>query len=72
MGIEGSEGIEGIEAGGPGAVVGGGRGTDGGTDGVGAGGSLVCSAIGDRSPSGLSAAARPRLVPEGEDERNEA
>ena len=56
MGVEGSEGIEGIEARGPGAVVGGARGTYGGTDGVGAGGSSVCSAIGDRSPSGLSAA----------------
>ena len=37
-------------------MVGGAGGTNGGTDGAGAGGSLVCSAIGDRSPSGLSAA----------------
>ena len=37
-------------------MVGGSEGTDGGTDGAGAGGSSVCSAIGDRSPSGLSAA----------------
>ena len=56
MGTEGSEWIEGIGAGGTGVVVDGARGTDGGTDGAGARGSSVCSAIGDRSPSGLSAA----------------
>ena len=55
MGAEGSEGMEGIGAGGTGAeatgaVVGGAEGTDIGTDGDGAGGSSVCSAIGDRSP----------------------
>ena len=32
----------------------------------------MCSAIGDRSPSGLSIVARPRLIPEGEDERHNA
>ena len=37
-------------------MVGGAEGTSGGTNGAGAGGSSVCSAIGDRSPSGLSAA----------------
>ena len=46
MGAKGSEGIKVIGAGGPGAVVGGAEGTDGGTDG----------AIGDRSSSGISAA----------------
>ena len=37
-------------------MVGGVEGTNGGTDGAGAGGFSVCSTIGDRSPSGLSAA----------------
>ena len=37
-------------------MVGGAEGTGGGTDEVGAGGSSMCSAIGDRSPCGLSAA----------------
>ena len=37
-------------------MVGGAEETDGGTDGAGAGGSSVCTAIGDKSPSGLSAA----------------
>ena len=37
-------------------MVGGAEGTGEGTDEVGAGGSSVCSTIGDRSPSGLSAA----------------
>ena len=55
MGAECFEGIDDIGAEGPGVVVGGTEGTDGGTDGAGAGGSLVCSAIGDRSPNGLSA-----------------
>ena len=54
-GAEGSEGIEGIGAGGTGAgatgvVVGGADETDT----VGAGGSLLCSATGGRSSSGLS------------------
>ena len=57
MGIraEGSEGIEGTEAGGTGAVVDGGRRTDVGTEEAAAGGSSVCSAIGGRSSSGISA-----------------
>ena len=55
MRAEGSKGIEGIGAGGPGAVVGGAGGTDGGTDGAGSGGSSVCSVIRDKSPNGLSA-----------------
>ena len=63
MGAEGSEGIEGIGARGLGAVVGGARGTDGGTDGAGAGGSSVCLAIGDKSPSGLSAASSSSAGP---------
>ena len=52
-----SEGIEGTGAEGTGVVVGGAGATDGvgGTDGAGAGGSSVCSAIGNRSPYGLSA-----------------
>ena len=37
-------------------MVGGAEWTDGGIDGARAGGSSVCSAIGDRSPSGLSTA----------------
>ena len=37
-------------------MLGGAEGTGGGTDEVGAGGSSVCSIIGDRSPCGLSAA----------------
>ena len=65
MGAEGSEGIEGIRVGVPRAVVGGVGGTDGGTDGAGAGGSSVCSAIGDRSPSGLSTAGSSSSSPGG-------
>ena len=37
-------------------MAGGTGGTDGGTDGAGSGGFSVCSTIGDRSPSGQSAA----------------
>ena len=37
-------------------MVGGAEGTGGGTDEAGVGGSPVCSAIGDRSPHGLSSA----------------
>ena len=61
MGAEGSERIEGTGVEGIGAVVGG----AGGTDGVGAGGSSVCSAIGDRSPYGLSAAGSSLAGPGG-------
>ena len=56
MGAEDFEGIEGTGARGTGAVVGGAGGTDAGTEGAGAGGSSVCSAIGGRSSSGISAA----------------
>ena len=56
MGAEGSEGIEGTAARGTGAVVGGAGGIDAGTERAGAIGSLVCSAIGGRSSSGISAA----------------
>ena len=72
MGGEGSEEIEGIGTKGPGAVVGGAGGTGGGTDGAGAAGSSVCSAIGDRSPSRLSASNLSSAGPGGEDERHEA
>ena len=75
MGAEGSKEIEDIRvgglgavvgrAGGLGAVVGGAGGTDGGTDGAGSGGSSMCSAIGDRSPSGLSAAGSSSSSPGG-------
>ena len=54
MGAEGSEGIDGTEAEGTGAVVGGAGGTDAETEGDGAGGSSVCSSIGGRSSSGIS------------------
>ena len=47
-------------------MVGGARGTDGGTDGARAGGSSVCSTIGERSPSGLSAASSSSAGPGGE------
>ena len=43
-------------AGGTGAVVDGAGATDAGTEGAGAGVSSVCSAIGGRSSSGISAA----------------
>ena len=46
-------------------MVGGAKGTHGGTDGAGAGGSTVCSAIGDRSPSGLSTAGSSSSGPGG-------
>ena len=46
-------------------MVGGDEGTNGGTDGAGAGGSSVCLTIGDRSPSGLSAAGSSSSGPEG-------
>ena len=67
MEAEGSEGIEGTGAEGTRAVVGGAGGTDkvGGTYGVGARGSSVCSAIGDRSPCGLSAAGSSSVGPGG-------
>ena len=65
MGTEGSEGTEGLGVGGTGVVVGGAGGIDGGTDGAGAGGSSVCSAIGDRSPSGLSAVGSSSAGPGG-------
>ena len=67
MGAEGSEGIEGTGAEGTGAVVGGAGGTNGagGTDGAGVGGSSVCSAIGDRSPCGLSAVGSSSAGPGG-------
>ena len=61
MGPEGSRGAEGIRArgtdgGATGTLVDGAEETGGGTDEAGAGGSPVCSAIGDRSPRGLSSA----------------
>ena len=65
IGDEGFEGIEGTEAGGPRAVVGGAGGTNGGTDGTRAEGSSVYSAIGDRSPCGLSAAGSSSAGPGG-------
>ena len=46
-------------------MVGGAEGTGGGTDEAGAGGSSVCSAIGDRSPCGLSAAGSSSSDPGG-------
>ena len=46
-------------------MVGGANGTGGGTDEAGAGGSSVCSAIGDRSPCGLSAVGSSSSDPEG-------
>ena len=46
-------------------MVGGAEETGGGTDEVGAGGSPVCSAIGDRSPRGLSSAGSSLSDPEG-------
>ena len=46
-------------------MVGGVEGTGGGIDEVGAGGSSVCSAIGDRSPCGLSRASSSSYDPEG-------
>ena len=49
-------GAEGSRAEATGAVVGGAERTGGGTDEAGVGGSSVCSAIGDRSPCGLSSA----------------
>ena len=56
MGAEGSKGIEGIRAGGTGAVVGGAGGTAAGAEEAGARGSSVGSATGGRSVSGISAA----------------
>ena len=56
---------EGLGAGGTGVVVGGAGGTNGGIDRAGAGGSLVCSTIGDRSPSGLSVAGSSLSGPRG-------
>ena len=41
------------------------EGTGGGTDGAGVGGSSVCLAIGDRSPSGLSTAGSSSSDPGG-------
>ena len=55
-GAEGSKGIEGIRAGGTGAVVGGAGGTAAGAEEAGARGSSVGSATGGRSVSGISAA----------------
>ena len=46
-------------------MVGGAEGTDGGTEGAGVGGSSVCLAIGDRSPSGLSAVGSSSSCPGG-------
>ena len=65
MGAEGSEGIVGTGAGGIGAVVGGTRGTDAETERVGAEGSSVCSAIGGKSSSGISAASWSSAGPGG-------
>ena len=53
--------MEGIGAEGPSAMVGRARGTDG----AGAGGSSVCLALGDRSPSGLSAVGSSSACPGG-------
>ena len=53
-------------------MVGGAEGTGGGTDEEGAGGSSVFSAIGAGPLVDYQQPARPRLVPEGEDERHEA
>ena len=69
--------VEGIgaystEAGATGAVAGGAEDTGGDTGETGAGGSPVCSAIGDKSPRGLSSVVRPCLIPEGEDGKLEA
>ena len=46
-------------------MVGGAEGTDRGTDEAGVGGSLVCSDIGDRPPSGLSTAGSSSSGPGG-------
>ena len=46
-------------------MVGGAEGTGGGTDEARAGGSSVCSVIGDRSPIGLSAAGSSSSGPGG-------
>ena len=54
MGAKEFEGIEGTGARGTGAVVGGAGETDAGTEGARARGSLVCSATGGRSSSGIS------------------
>ena len=56
MGAEGFEGIEGTEAGGTRAVVGGAGGTNVGTEGAGVGGSSMCSATRSRFSSGISTA----------------
>ena len=53
-------------------MVGGAGETGGGTDEAGAGGSPVCSAIADSPLVDYHQLARPRLIPEGEDERHEA
>ena len=53
-------------------VAGGAKEIGGDTGETGARGSPVCSTIGDKSPRGLSSAARPRSIPEGEDGKLEA
>ena len=63
MGPEVSGEVKGIGA--TGAVVGGAEGIGGGTDEAGARGSPVCSAIGDRSPCGLSSAVSSSSDPRG-------
>ena len=75
MGAEGSRAVEGIRALGTGAratgaratgaVVGGAEGIGGGTDEAGAEGSSMYSAIGDRSPCGLSVAGSSLFDPGG-------
>ena len=55
----------GIEAGATGAVAGGAEETEGDTGETGARGSLVCSAIGDKSPRGLSSAGSSSSDPGG-------
>ena len=66
MGVKGCEGIKGTGAEGTRAVVGGAGGIDAGTEEDGAGGSSLCSAIGGKSSSGISAAGWSSFCPGGE------
>ena len=65
-------GALGTDTGATGTMVGGAEETGGGTGEAGVGGSPMCSAIGDKSPPGLSSAGSSCLIPEGEDGRLEA
>ena len=66
MGAKGFESVDGVEAEGTGAVIGGAGGNDeAGAEGDGDGGSSVCSTIGDRSPCGLLAAGSSLAGPGG-------